>query len=155
MKSAIVYCSNKGTTEKLAKKISRDFSADMFKVEPAEDYGSFFAAVARVAREKRAKMSAADRGAGSQCIRYRICGISHMVWNSTCFHEGIPFPLRPGRKDGDSLRHRKCLPYPGIHCGPGSRLQRGGDPVSLQLCGDEKRQLSGVEGPGRGNEEIG
>nr|MCR5371517.1 hypothetical protein [Clostridium sp.] len=59
MKAAILYYSNKGTTEKLAQKISRDFSAPMVKVEPEEAYGSFFAAVARVAKEKRAQVSAA------------------------------------------------------------------------------------------------
>ncbi len=83
MKSAIIYCSNKGTTEKLAKKIGRDFSADMFKVEPAEDYGSFFAAVARVAREKRAKMSAAVKTEVPDLSAYDTVFVGYPIWYGT------------------------------------------------------------------------
>ena len=83
MKSAIVYCSNKGTTEKLAKKISRDFSADMFKVEPAEDYGSFFVALARVAREKRAMMSAAGKPERPETSAYDTVFVGYPIWYGT------------------------------------------------------------------------
>ncbi len=83
MKAAILYCSNKGTTEKLAQKISRDFSAPMVKVEPEEAYGSFFAAVARVAKEKRAQVSAAVKTEVPDLKEYDTVFVGYPIWYGT------------------------------------------------------------------------
>ena len=52
MNCFVVYTSKTGMTGKIARELSRKFSADMLKVEPKEPYGGFVASVARVAREK-------------------------------------------------------------------------------------------------------
>ena len=83
MKSFILYCSNKGTTEKLARKIARDFSGGMLKVEPEESYGSFFKAVARVAKEKRAKMSAAVTTEIPDLSEYDTIFVGYPIWYGT------------------------------------------------------------------------
>ncbi len=59
MNTIIVYASKTGTTEKIARELSRRFSAEMLKVEPKVPYGGSAAEVARVAKEKARNEQAA------------------------------------------------------------------------------------------------
>lgn len=51
MKSVIIYCSNSGTTEKLAEKISSDIGCKMIKIEPLKHYGGYISAVIKAVGE--------------------------------------------------------------------------------------------------------
>ena len=53
MNSIVIYCSQTGTTEKIAKKIGRDTGSALIKVEPDILYGSFFQTVKRVISDQR------------------------------------------------------------------------------------------------------
>ncbi len=52
MKAIVLYCSLSGNTEKIAKRIARDFKCDILKIEPDIVYGGYLSAVARVLRDR-------------------------------------------------------------------------------------------------------
>lgn len=132
MKSIILYCSNKGTTEKLAKKIGRDFGSELIKVEPRDSYGNFFAAVARVAKEKRAKVSVEVSTEVPALQDYDTVFVGYPIWYGTvpafmkeylsaCDLQGktvIPFatsagsPIRGSLKDLEEACAGAVVRYP-------------------------------------------
>lgn len=52
MKAIVLYCSLSGNTEKIARRIARDFQCDILKIEPDVVYGGFASAVVRVMRDR-------------------------------------------------------------------------------------------------------
>lgn len=54
MKGIVLYCSLTGNTEKIAKRIARDFQCDILKIEPDIVYGGYLSAVVRVFTDKMA-----------------------------------------------------------------------------------------------------
>lgn len=51
MKPIVIYCSNSGTTEKLAERISSDIDCKMIKIEPEKHYGGYVSAVIKAVGE--------------------------------------------------------------------------------------------------------
>lgn len=51
MKAILIYCSNSGTTEKLAKRISSDIGCETIKIEPSRHYGGYVSAVIKAVGE--------------------------------------------------------------------------------------------------------
>lgn len=53
MKAIILYYSKSGTTEKLARRIQKDFACSILKIEPEAPYGNYFSSLVRVNRERK------------------------------------------------------------------------------------------------------
>jgi hypothetical protein len=55
MKAMVIYCTKTGSTEKIAKRIAKDFNCPQLKVEADVVYGGFFSACARVVSDRLQK----------------------------------------------------------------------------------------------------
>lgn len=55
MKARVIYCTKTGSTEKIAKRIAKDFACPLLKVEADVVYGGFFSACARVLSDRLQK----------------------------------------------------------------------------------------------------
>ena len=55
MNARVIYCSKTGSTEKIAKRIAKDFESPLLKVEADVLYGGFFSACARVVADRLQK----------------------------------------------------------------------------------------------------
>ena len=80
MNCFVVYTSKIGMTGKIARELSRKFSADMLKVEPKEPYGGFVASVARVAREKARNEQAASGTPYRDFSEYDVVFVGFPIW---------------------------------------------------------------------------
>lgn len=56
MKAMIIYYSKTGTTEKLAKKIQKDFDCDILKLEAENPYGNYFSSLVRAKKELKSSV---------------------------------------------------------------------------------------------------
>ena len=52
LKPIVIYCSQSGITEALAKNVASDLSCNIIKIEPEKEYKSSFSAIIRASREK-------------------------------------------------------------------------------------------------------
>ena len=50
MNAIILYYSKSGTTEKPAERICKDLRCGKIRIEPEQEYGSYFSAIARVTK---------------------------------------------------------------------------------------------------------
>ena len=55
MNARVIYCSKTGSTEKIAKRIAKDFDSPLLKVEADVLYGGFFSACVRVVADRLQK----------------------------------------------------------------------------------------------------
>lgn len=83
MKYAVVYFSLTGETEKIARAIAERFGAELFPVEPQEDYGGFARAVARVVAERLRGKSPAAKTPPRDFTGYDVVFIGFPVWAGT------------------------------------------------------------------------
>ena len=80
MKAAVIYYSRSGVTKKIAEKVQKKFSADMYFVEPEKAYGNYASAVARVIGEKASKKDPVLKTAVSDFSAYDTVFIGFPVW---------------------------------------------------------------------------
>lgn len=52
LKPIVIYCSQSGTTEALAKNVAKDLECNIIKIEPEKDYKSSVSAIIRASKEK-------------------------------------------------------------------------------------------------------
>ena len=83
MNCFVVYTSKTGMTGKIARELSRKFSADMLKVEPKEPYGGFVASAARVAREKARNEQSASGTPSRDFSEYDVVFVHHLNMSRT------------------------------------------------------------------------
>ena len=83
MKAIVIYYSRVGNTEKLAKQIQADISADILKVEPSKDYGNYLSSIARVGKEKRASISVDVKTEVPDLSEYDTVLLGYPIWYSS------------------------------------------------------------------------
>lgn len=82
MKSIIIYYSNSGTTEKLAKKIQESFGGELAEVKADVPYGSYFAAVKRAGGELRKGVIADYTGPQLDVSGVDTVFVGYPIWYS-------------------------------------------------------------------------
>ncbi len=105
MKYAILYFSNSGNTRQIAEAIREKFPADVFIVKPAQEYGSFAQAVARVVRETMQKKEPAYEGQAADLSGYDVVFLGFPVWAGT-----MPQFMQAYVKDC-GLSRQKVIPF--------------------------------------------
>ena len=83
MKSAVIYYSKSGVTEKIAKKIQERTGATLYFVEPDKSYGGSLSSVATVAGEKLTKKMSKPKTPVADFTDYDVIFIGFPVWLST------------------------------------------------------------------------
>ena len=80
MKKIVLYVSRTGTTEKIAKDLAGHFDADIIKVLPEKEYGSYPVALARVIKEKMLNEQAASGSYYRNFSKYDLVFVGFPIW---------------------------------------------------------------------------
>ena len=80
MKKLVLYVSRTGTTEKIAKELSTKFDADLIKILPEKEYGSYFNALMRVIIEKVVNEQAASGTPYRDFSGYDVVFVGFPIW---------------------------------------------------------------------------
>lgn len=80
MKAIVLYYSKSGNTEKLAERICKDLDCEKLRIEPEKEYGNYFSAVVRVAKEKRKQITPAFVTEIPDLMAYDVVLIGYPVW---------------------------------------------------------------------------
>ena len=83
MKTAVIYYSKSGVTEKIAKKIQGKTGATLYFVEPDKSYGGYLSSVVAVAGEKLTKKMSKPKTTVADFEDYDVIFIGFPVWYST------------------------------------------------------------------------
>lgn len=105
MKTLILYYSNSGNTERLARRIQQDIPSDMIKVEPAEKYGCFAKAVHRMIKERKSHTAVALKTPVPDLSSYDVIFVGYPIWAST-----LPDFMREFLSRCD-FRDKKVIPF--------------------------------------------
>lgn len=79
-KRVVLYASRTGTTQKIAQDLANRFEADLIKVFPQKDYGSFANAIMRVAKEKATNEQATSGTEFCDYSDYEIIFLGFPIW---------------------------------------------------------------------------
>jgi flavodoxin len=80
MKAMIIYYSKTGNTEKLAKRIQKDFHCEMLKVEPEDPYGNYVSSLVRVNKERKNKVPVQSVTPVPDLSAYDTVFIGYPIW---------------------------------------------------------------------------
>lgn len=80
MKSAVVYYSNSGQTKQIATAIGFRFKADLYFVEPEQEYGGFVSSVYKVIRDHSKKVTSKPKTKMSDFSQYDTIFLGFPVW---------------------------------------------------------------------------
>ena len=80
MNKIVLYASHTGKTEKIAKELALTFKADVVKVLPEREYGSYFSALIRVLKEKILNEQASAGTSYRNLSKYDAILIGFPVW---------------------------------------------------------------------------
>ena len=82
MKSIIIYYSNSGTTEALAKRIQGIFGGELISIVPRVPYGSYGAAIKRAGKERKNKEVAEYDAQVCELTDIDIIFVGYPIWYS-------------------------------------------------------------------------
>ena len=80
MGKLVLFVSRTGNTEKIASELSKQFEADLIRVVPEREYGSYFNALMRVIKEKVANEQAASGTPYRDFSGYDTVFIGFPIW---------------------------------------------------------------------------
>lgn len=80
MKPVIIYFSNSGTTEKLAKRIGKDVGAKGIKVIPEKEYGGYAVSIAKMIKERITKDTRSFTNDIPDLSEYDTVFVGYPIW---------------------------------------------------------------------------
>lgn len=105
MNAIILYYSKSGTTEKLAERICKDLRCGKIRIEPEQEYGSYFSAIARVTKEKKNHVTPAFVTEIPDLTAYDVVLLGYPVW-----HQDLPAFVAEFIKQCD-LNGKTVIPF--------------------------------------------
>lgn len=83
MKTAIIYYSKTGTTQKIANQIADAFDGELFPIESEKAYGGYFSSVLRVLKEKITHHQPKAKKTNTNFNDYDLIFVGFPVWAET------------------------------------------------------------------------